>query len=334
MENYNQIFDGMTVQKIEDTIGYRFENRGLLVQAFTRSSFHNEHPAYPDNEVLELIGDSVLSLSVLTYFKNTYTKLGERGLLTDWNEGKLSALKNDLVNKKQLAARMKQMGLHRYLLLSRGDAASGICEEDSVQEDLFESILGAVYVDSGMRFEVAFDVAQTMLDMRLLVEKSAEKVHISCRNDLQEWCEDKKRKFKKPEYQVQQFADDDFLTTVRIPEIGLEAQGRGKNTKYACESAAKALLERLEKYGEDAFFADEVKQENFVGRLQEKLQALGDGSVAAYDLDAADELLANGEHLFTVSCQCLGRCTYGKGSSKKAAKQKAAEEMLKVLKFI
>ena len=324
------IEDQALLEKIENIIGYRFVNRRLLVQAFTRSSFHNEHPSYPDNEVLELMGDSVLSLSVLTYFKNAYTKVAPMGLITDWDEGKLSALKNALVNKKQLAERIRQLGLHRYLLMSRGDMASGIAEEPSVQEDLFESILGAVYVDAGMDFSKAFRVAQTMLDMGLLVEKRAEKVHISYRNDLQEWCQHKKRKFNAPDYREEQLADDDFLTTVSISEIGLSARGRGRNTKYARETAAKALLEKLSGYPADAFFAKDAPAVNYVGRLQERLQGMKAASVAIY-ADAEDELQPDGTHLFTVSCQVQDRVTYGKAGAKKEAKQRAAEAMLKLM---
>ena len=101
MKHKQSEFDAAAIEQIEACIGYTFQNKGLLRQAFTRSSYRNEHPWEPDNEVLELIGDSVLSLSVLTYFKETYARNTEKGLLTDWDEGRLSALKNalDLGNK-------------------------------------------------------------------------------------------------------------------------------------------------------------------------------------------------------------------------------------------
>lgn len=319
-----------TVKEIEDVIGYRFRNKGLLVQAFTRSSYRNEHPDFPDNEVLELIGDSVLSLSVLTYFKHTYAKNTSKGLVTDWDEGKLSALKNALVNKRQLAERMERLGLHRHLLLSRGDEASGITREASVKEDLFESILGAVYVDADMNFEVASTVVRQMLDIGMLVEQSAQKVHLSYRNDLQEWCQHKKRKFQTPVYAEQQFADDDFSSTVTIPEIGLSAVGRGKNIKYARENAAKSMLDQLATYPDDAFLGSPVSVENYVGKLQEVLQKRWKFSSAVY-ADVLDEILPDGNHRFTVSCTVQRIRALGVGSSKKEAKQNAACEMLKLL---
>ena len=316
------------IARIEETIGYRFRNRGLLVQAFTRSSFRNEHPQYPDNEVLELFGDSVLSLSVLTYFKHTYAKNTPQGLETDWDEGRLSALKNALVNKRRLAARMEQLGLHQYLLMSRGDAASGIINEASVKEDLFESILGAVYVDSDMNFEIAASVVRHMLDIGQLVEQSAERVHISCRNDLQEWCQHKKRKLQAPVYTEIQHADDDFSSIVCIAEFDLRATGRGKNTKYAREDAAKKMLDLIAQYPEAKFYSAPVVVENYVGKLQEAVQKQGNTAVSVVYADHSDEILSNGDHRFTVSCSYLSHKTLGVGASKKEAKQAAAREML------
>lgn len=331
MAKYQIGFSEDVIERIESIIGYRFRNRGLLVQAFTRSSFRNEHPECPDNEVLELFGDSVLSLSVLTYFKETYAKNTPKGLETDWDEGKLSALKNALVNKKQLAARMEQLGLHQYLLLSRGDVASQITREASVKEDLFESILGAVYVDSDMNFEAAATVVRQMLDIGQLVEQSATRVHISYRNDLQEWCQHKKRKFQAPVYTETQHADDDFSSTVCISELNLCATGRGKNTKYAREEAAKALLQRISEYPKDAFFAAPVSAENYVGKLQEAVQKAGHSSTSVVYADYADEILPDGNHRFTVSCSYLSHRTLGSGVSKKEAKQAAAREMLGII---
>ena len=324
-------FDAAAIEKIEACIGYTFQNKGLLRQAFTRSSYQNEHPWELDNEVLELIGDSVLSLSVLTYFKETYAKNTPKGLSTDWDEGRLSALKNALVNKRQLAFRMEQLGLHQYLLLGRGDITSEIWREDSVKEDLFESILGAVYVDSGMNFEVASSTVRRMLDIRQLVEQSAVKVHLSYRNDLQEWCQHKKRRFATPTYCEEQFADDAFLSTVSIPEINLSAKGRGKNVKSARECAAKELLQQLAAYPEDAFYAPDVAAQNFVGLLQERIQrAKGDLASLHYQ-DVGDEILSDGSHRFSVACCYAGARAVGFGSSKKEAKQNAAREMLETI---
>ena len=151
---------------------------------------------------------------------------------------------------------------------------------------------------------------------------------MSYRNDLQEWCQHKKRRFATPTYQEEQSADDDFLSTVSIPEIHLSAQGRGKNVKSARESAAKALLRTLSAYPEEAFYVPEVAVENFIGRLQEAVQrAKGDVSAIRYE-DAGEEILPDGSHRFAVACRYANLTARGSGASKKEAKQNAARDML------
>ncbi len=314
------------LQTIERIIGYTFSNKGLLIQAFTRSSYHNEHPDSPDNEVLELIGDSVLSLSVLTYFKKQYTKVTSRGLLTDWNEGKFSALKSALVNKHRLAACIEQLGLASYLLVSRGDSKVDIEREASVKEDLFESIIGAIYIDSGENFNCSDAIVQRMLDIDAIVEESRRKLHISHRNDLQEWCQSKARRFDNPSYSYRQLAENRFLTTVQIPEIGLTVTTQAKSTKEGYEAAAKQMLEKLLAFPKDHFDRPEKATLNYVGKLLEQTQKAK--QPAPLYRDVAEVILPDQTHRFTVSVTCLGISEEGTGASKKEARQNAAQKCL------
>ena len=315
-----------TVRIIEKTVGYRFLNKGLLAQAFTRSSYHNEHPDRPDNEVLELIGDSVLSLTVLTYFKEQYAQVTPRGLLTSWNEGKFSALKNALVNKHRLAACMEQLGLQKYLLVSRGDSKSDVDREASVKEDLFESIIGAIYIDSGEDFARTSAVVRKMLDIRAIVEESRQKLHISFRNDLQEWCQHKARRFQNPQYSYTQTAENCFTATVRISEIGLTATAQAQNSKTACERAAQEMLSKLAKFSSDHFNPPPQQSRNYIGELLEATQKER-AQVPVYQ-DVSERILPDHSHLFTVSVSCLGLTATGTGASKKEAKHEAAKALL------
>ena len=316
------------IEAIESTLGYTFRNKGLLVQAFTRSSFSHEHPDCPSNEVLELIGDSVLSLAVLTYFKRTYASITKRGLVSDWNEGKLSALKHSLVNKQRLAACMRELGLQQYLLVSRGDLETGSHRVDSVLEDLFESLIGAVYVDSDADFTVASHVTERMLDLDTLVSQAQQKVHLSYKNDLQEWCQDKRRGFATPQYDAAEQPDGSFLVTVSIPELKLSQSASGKNTKSASESAAERLLARVQSFP-DLPVAPAAPAVNYVGRLQELLQAVGHDPSAIVYADVSDVINSDNSHTFTVSCTVNGVSTLGTAPSKKQARQLAAKEMLR-----
>ncbi len=319
----------MAIEKIEGTIGYTFRNKGLLTQAFTRSSFHHEHPEYPENEVLELIGDSVLSLAVLTYFKRAYATVTDRGLISDRNEGKLSALKHSLVNKHHLAACMRELHLEQFLLVSKGDLETGSHRVDSVLEDLFESLLGAVYVDTDCDFSIASKVAERMLDLDTILSAGCKRVHLSFRNDLQEWCQDKRRGFQMPIYSPSPQPDGSFLVTVSIPELDLFETAHGKNTKLAGESAAEQMLARVQALPETPVKAS-TPSVNYIGKLQEFVQRQGKEPSAIAYADISDEIDADNTHIFTVSCTLNGRVTYGTASSKKQARHLAAKDMLGV----
>ncbi len=329
----NPMLNETIIKQIEETVGYHFQNKGLLTQAFTRSSYSNEHRGVPHNEVLELIGDSVLSLTVLTYFKNTYARVTENGLLTEWNEGKLSELKHALVRKSQLADCMNRLGLAKHLRMSRGDHAVGIGAEASVKEDLFESIVGAVYLDSGEDFARAAEVVRQMLDIDALVQVGSRLVHLSYQNDLQEWCQHKRRKLDLPSYSEPIQVGDRFSVRVEIPKIGRAAQAEGKNVKEAKELASKALLDELSTLPKDAYF-DVFKTEavNFVGLLQEATQKQGK-ELPTYR-DGTDEILSDNSHRFSVICAYGNLETKGFGVSKKEAKREAAKLMLERIQYM
>ena len=75
------------IESIERTIGYEFADKQLISQAFTRSSYHNEHPEDQDNELLEFIGDSVLSLIVVNILIDKYSGRDGSGLYACRDEG-------------------------------------------------------------------------------------------------------------------------------------------------------------------------------------------------------------------------------------------------------
>lgn len=232
---------------IEAALGYRFRNPALLRQAFTRSSYRNEHPDCPDNEVPELIGDSVLSLTVLTGFRDTCMTVSESGLHTAFDEGQLSALKNGLVNKQHLAERMRQLNLGQYLLVSRGDHETGILSENSVLEDLFESIIGAIYVDTGCDFAATSAIARRMLDLSHMPLPEKKNIRLSWKNELQERTQ--RLDNSRPLYEKlsdELLAGNAHRVTVSCTALGMTVTAVGKNRKTAEEAAARLLCEKAE----------------------------------------------------------------------------------------
>lgn len=237
--------------EIEKKIGYTFKDKSLLTQAFTRTSFCNEiNPSakvkYHSNEVLEFFGDGVLSLSIITFLLKECTERYEHGIRTELDEGDFSNIKSKLSDKQNLSKSMKALGLEKHLLMGEGDAKLGIQNEPSVMEDLFESIVGAIFIDSGMNIQAVIDSVSGMLDMTVYTER--QKIAQSAKNALQEWCADKKRRLPAPRYEtLSEDGPDHKKTYMRGCYIGDKLMGRGlgKNFKLADAAAAEDALKSL-----------------------------------------------------------------------------------------
>lgn len=243
MQNFDK-----SVAEIERIIGYTFTDKSLLKQAFTRTSYCNEHKAVDgvrlqSNEVLEFFGDGVLSVAIISFMLKKCTERYAHGIKTDLNEGDFSNIKSKLSDKKNLSARAMALGLGKYLNMGEGDAKLGIEKEPSVMEDLFESIIGAVYIDCGMSIPTVMRVVEKMLDVGEYISKTPPIQ--SAKNALQEWCADKKRRLPAPSYKtISEDGPDHKKTYVRGCYIGerLVAKGIGKNLKLADASAAESAL--------------------------------------------------------------------------------------------
>ena len=239
---------GSAISEIERTIGYSFRDKSLLRQAFTRSSWCNEHPTegYQSNEVLEFFGDGVLSVAIISLLLSASTERCGKGIKTQLGEGDFSNIKSKLSDKTNLSTSMAKLGLERHLLVGEGDERLGIKNEPSVMEDLFESIIGAVYIDTDKNLEMVTKVVTRMLDMSVYADNSA--ASVSPKNALQEWCADKKRRLPPPVYKtVSESGPDHKKEYERGVFIGerMLASAKGKNQKSADALAAKEALQVL-----------------------------------------------------------------------------------------
>ena len=130
------------IEKLEEEIGYRFNDRKLIMQALSHSSYANEKKRPGgSNERLEFLGDSVLSIVVSEYL---YTHL------TSVAEGDLTKMRASLVCEKSLHIFAQQINLGDYLLLGKGEENTGGRERPSILADAFEAVIAAVYLDGGM----------------------------------------------------------------------------------------------------------------------------------------------------------------------------------------
>ena len=235
------------IPEIERVIGYKFKDKTLLTQAFTRTSFCNEaHGDYQSNEVLEFLGDSVLSCAIITRLVCDLAQRYEHGIKTKLGEGDFTNIKSRLSDKSNLSRSMARLGLQKHLIMGEGDAKLGIENEPSVMEDLFESIIGAIYLDSGMSVSTAAGCVERMLDISEYTAGNAAKK--SPKNALQEWCADKSRKLPAPIYKTESESGPDHKKTyVRVCYVGdrLVGRGEGKNFKIADSAAAENALSNL-----------------------------------------------------------------------------------------
>ncbi len=131
------------INELENKIGYVFKNKHLLTQALTHSSYANERKInrINDYERLEYLGDAVLELIVSEHLFST---------MSGSNEGQLTKVRASYVCEYTLSTCAKDLDYGKYVLLSKGENLSGGRERTSILCDLFESVLGAIYLDSGM----------------------------------------------------------------------------------------------------------------------------------------------------------------------------------------
>jgi ribonuclease-3 len=320
------------IPKREKIINYTFKDKTLLCQAFTRASFYNEknsHGAsYSSNEVLEFFGDAVLSAAIVSVFLDRKTERYEHGIKTELHEGDFSNIRSKLSDKRNLSRSMQSLGLQKYLLMGEGDAKLGIENEPSVMEDLFESIVGAVYVDSGMDIARVIKVVSGMLDVSVYF--SADEAPIqSYKNALQEWCADKKHRMPAPIYKtVSEVGPDHNKTYERAVIIGdrVVATGKGKNQKIADSAAAEAALNIL--------------KTEFAPKKEVKLDSLVVlKNMAAKNKQPSPEFRDLGEteksnlqlREYAIECRCMGVSATATGNSKQEARALAAEKVVKQL---
>ncbi|MGN8246078.1 ribonuclease III [Cellulomonas soli] len=113
----------------------------LLVLALTHRSFAHEAGGIPTNERLEFLGDTVLGLVVTEALYRTYPEL---------SEGDLAKMRAATVSQRALALVARELDLGSYVLLGKGELATGGRDKDSILSDTLEAVFGAVYLSHGL----------------------------------------------------------------------------------------------------------------------------------------------------------------------------------------
>lgn len=134
---------GQDLKKLEKKLGISFRSPEILKQAFTHSSYVNEHrmTASRDNERLEFLGDAVLELTVSEFL---YAKYPER------SEGELTKQRASIVCEPSLVKYAVDLGFGDYVLLGKGEEMTGGRTRPALLADVFEAFIGALYLDQGL----------------------------------------------------------------------------------------------------------------------------------------------------------------------------------------
>ncbi len=213
--------------EIEKIIGYTFRDKSLLETAFTHSSFTNEHHV-ENNEKLEFLGDSVLNFVVaeLLYLSS----------LED--EGAMTASRASIVSREPLASAIEELGLLKYLRIGTGVSKTRNWST-KFKSNLFESVLGAIYLDGGMENAKHFVYNHLGRDI-------AHSAAIDYKSRLQEF---KQARFNnmKLEYVTVDNGRKGFISKVYLGGEFL-GEGTGRKKKLAEREAAKVALKKLNFY--------------------------------------------------------------------------------------
>jgi ribonuclease-3 len=220
--------------ELEGRLGHRFEDTELLTLALTHPSYSHEADGSRGNERLEFLGDAVLDVVVGRLLYEAHP---------DWPEGHLTRARAALVNAAALAMQARDLGLAEHVRLGRTEERSGGAEKDSILANVFEAVLGALYLDGGLEplFALVRDVfGEALASGDAVLERDA-------KTSFQEWAH--RELTATPRYRLLadsavEDAEDRFEVAV---EVGSEewGRGRGRSKRAAEQAAAVAALQAV-----------------------------------------------------------------------------------------
>ena len=220
---------------LEHKLNYYFNDRNLLKNALLHKSLGNERKEYKNqnNERLELLGDAVLDLIVAEYLYKNYKNA---------SEGTIAQLKAMIVSEPILSKISRQIGVGKFLMLSRGEVMSGGRNRESILADSFEAILGAVYIDSNLDDARNF----TLSHIKQYIDHIEENEDIlDFKSILQEYVQKEFRTV--PTYELVAERGPDHMKEFEIQVIvgNYREKAVAKNKKKAEQLSAKALCIKL-----------------------------------------------------------------------------------------
>ncbi|MBK7229057.1 MAG: ribonuclease III [Ignavibacteriales bacterium] len=231
----NQILTPQKFNQLEKIIGVSIKDKSFYIQALMHRSFLEElEDEDKSNERMEFLGDSVLSLVVAEYlFKN----------FPNEEEGFLTKVRAKLVNKFALSDAAEEMGLENFILINQNLTHSFARAQKTVLSDAFEALIGAIYLDQGIKVANNF-IHKTLIDP--IVKNDEYLKDENFKSQLLEYAQ--ANKIDAPNYVVinEEGPQHDRTFTIKVT-LGdaFEGIGLGKNKKTAEQNAAKSTLNQI-----------------------------------------------------------------------------------------
>ena len=219
---------------LEKKLGIKFHNKDLLMQAFTHRSYLNENPDFKldHNERLEFLGDAVIELIVTAHLYKEFPEKTE-GELTNWRAA--------LVNAKMMTSVADELGFNEFLLLSRGESKEVGKARAYILANVFEAILGALYLDSGYEPCDEFIKKYLLKNLAGIIKDGSYK---DSKSKFQEEAQEKVS--ITPNYKVMRETGPDhdkkFIVGVFLGDK-IIAEGEGSSKQEAEEAAAELALD-------------------------------------------------------------------------------------------
>jgi len=222
---------------LQQAIGYRFRDRGLLEHALTHTSRANEDVSggVVDNESMEFLGDALLGFVIADFLFKEFPQ---------FDEGEKSKTKASLVSTATLARQADRLQLGEHLLLGRGEEKTGGRRKHALLADTYEALLAAVYLDGGIEHARALIVREfaPLLDQVRREGVSGQDYKSALQELLQS------RDMPLPDYRLVGTAGPDHRKSFEIEVVVRGeplASATGPSKKEAEQEAARAALEKL-----------------------------------------------------------------------------------------
>jgi len=223
------------ISRLEQTIGYIFKNRSLIIEALTHSSYVNEHKINKkhDYERLEFLGDAILEMISSEYLFKTFP---------DKKEGEMSKIRAALVCEPALYHDSLQIDLKNYIQLGKGEEITGGRNKESIIADVMEAVIGALFLDGGI------EESKKFIDKYVLTNAESYQMYNDNKSTLQELVQSLKLGSIRYETCGESGPEHDKMFKVRVfvadKNLG---EGAGRTKKSAEQQAAYQAVLALNK---------------------------------------------------------------------------------------